>query len=377
MPALDVANPGISIVEGFETTLCELLDEAATTRHNTDVGQPLTKSDFEGFSKRIGASLPDHGVVSSELSKEEASSAKKRLDSIIETAARVFFSKLIVSTPIDSPDFSRMWHLLDIIWIICDDDICDPTLPFILVEDLLESQTIPGCRIVLDYLESRRERIVAKGLNPKQIPPLLRSCNELLRRLSRAEDTAFCGRVFIFLFQSLPMGDRSSTNMKGEFHIDNITSFEELNTTDDNKMYIDAQAETQGEAEDAKKEVKAVPKSLSTDELYPMFWSLQESFSQPEKLFDAEHFAKFKKDMKAVIDKFKDIQPDESNRNARSATSLEDAKAGLKRKRIRDEHDEPLEVFHPKYLTSKDLFELEVRLVPSSCKLQRSGSLMI
>src|SRR5947208_2607792 len=56
---------------------------------------------------------------------------------------------------------------------------------------------------------------------------VLRCCNELLRRLSRAEDTVFCGRVYIFLFQVISFGDRSSVNLRGEYHLENTTSFEE------------------------------------------------------------------------------------------------------------------------------------------------------
>ena len=35
---------------------------------------------------------------------------------------------------------------------------CEPGLIFWLIEELLDSQTIDGCRTVFDYLESRRER---------------------------------------------------------------------------------------------------------------------------------------------------------------------------------------------------------------------------
>ena len=35
---------------------------------------------------------------------------------------------------------------------------CEPGLIFWLIEELLYSQTIDGCRKVFDYLESRRER---------------------------------------------------------------------------------------------------------------------------------------------------------------------------------------------------------------------------
>ena len=38
---------------------------------------------------------------------------------------------------------------------------CEPGLIFWLVEELLDSQTIDGCKKVFDYLESRRERLTA------------------------------------------------------------------------------------------------------------------------------------------------------------------------------------------------------------------------
>ena len=63
---------------------------------------------------------------------------------------------------IDSPDFSKVWNLFDILAILSDSEQCDPALLFWLVEELLDSQTIAGCRKVFDFLESRRERITTK-----------------------------------------------------------------------------------------------------------------------------------------------------------------------------------------------------------------------
>src|SRR5699024_8785853 len=37
----------------------------------------------------------------------------------------------------------------------------------------------------------------------------------------------FCGRVFIFLFQSFPLGDKSAVNLRGEYHAENVTTFDE------------------------------------------------------------------------------------------------------------------------------------------------------
>jgi THO complex subunit 1 len=134
-----------------------------------------------------------------------------------------------------------MWNLLDIISILSDEEQCDTALLFWLVEELLDSQTIAGCRKIFDYLESRRERITARHFSQKNLV-ILRSCNELLRRLSRAEDTAFCGRVFIFMFQSFPLGDRSSVNLRGEYHTENVTTFDVLPQTkaDTEKMDLES-----------------------------------------------------------------------------------------------------------------------------------------
>ena len=258
-----------------------------------------------------------------------------------------------------------MWNFLDILSILSDNGQCDPALLFWLVEELLDSQTIAGCRKLFDYLESRRERITAKHFKQKNLV-ILRSCNELLRRLSRAEDTAFCGRVFIFLFQSFPLGDRSSVNLRGEYHAENITSFEIEAVAEESKMDVDDSAPTPKESKDSKAVVKGVSfdsrgsqDSIDSSSLYPLFWSLQESFSQPLKLFDATHFNKFKKSLDATMKAFQAIHKAEGSQSSKSGENL---RRNLKRKLEEEEglHDVP-ETFNPKYLTSKDLFELEVR----------------
>jgi len=144
---------------------------------------------------------------------------------VVETAARKIFYEAIQSTDIRTPGFVRMWDFLDLLLLCGELGQCEPILAFWLVEELLDSQTTEGCRIVFDYLESRRERLIQKDFHKTHLP-LLRSCNELLRRLSRAEDAVFCGRVFFFLFQTFPLGDKSSVNLRGEYHTENVTVFE-------------------------------------------------------------------------------------------------------------------------------------------------------
>jgi len=238
-----------------------------------------------------------------------------------------------------------------------------------LVEELLESQTIAGCRKIFDYLESRRERIIAKNFASKNLV-ILRSCNELLKRLSRAEDTAFCGRVFIFMFQSFPLGDKSSVNLRGEFHVENVTTFDAIPPIEANTEQMDidtnkeeASKESGGVAKKSSEDSTGLgkgvtfsktEKSMSADELYPIFWALQQSFSQPKKLFNDTHFSGFKSGLEATLSMFKTVES-----TGRPTKTAEEGKRGTKRKRGQGDED-LANAFNPKYLTSRDLFELEI-----------------
>lgn len=213
---------------------------------------------------------------------------------------------------------------------------------------------------------------------------ILRSCNELLRRLSRAEDTVFCGRVFIFLFQSFPLGDKSSVNLRGEFHTENVTTYDDIvqagpenevdtmmaegnegSTTTEGQVDGTAQAGFQ-ETDAAKEESPQIPQvvvsgdqkekeEVGLDALYPMFWSLQSYFSSPSKMFDSDRFETFKTGLAATLSAFKNIKTDMENQTRTS----EEARNTLKRKRAGDE-EEVGTSFNPKYLTSRDLFDLEI-----------------
>ncbi|KAI1010209.1 hypothetical protein LB503_013186 [Fusarium chuoi] len=350
MAAQEIDNPATPAIAAFTTLLEEFLSQAETAKPTSAIEPALRKSDFDDVSGRVSRTVDD---VSSTAAEGAASTINKgRQFAIIETAARNIFSQLIATTTIDSPDYVKVWNLLDILSILSDDGQCDPALLFWLAEELLDSQTIAGCRKIFDFLESRRERITANHFKQKQLI-ILRTCNELLRRLSRAEDTAFCGRVFIFMFQSFPLGDKSSVNLRGEYHVENVTTYEATRAEDESKMAVDEPGEQLKEQEesrstprsaDAKKADKEEP--LSTDELYPIFWSLQEYFSQPKKLFETTNLLSFKEGLAATMKVFQTVH--------------NDSRRSLKRKRESGEEDESSSTFNPKYLTSKDLFDLEV-----------------
>ncbi len=47
----------------------------------------------------------------------------------------------------------------------------------------------------------------------------------MLRRLSRSQNTVFCGRILVFLAKFFPVSERSGLNIISEFNSDNITVF--------------------------------------------------------------------------------------------------------------------------------------------------------
>ncbi|EGE84897.1 nuclear matrix protein [Blastomyces gilchristii SLH14081] len=374
MPVEDIVA-----VKVYQQLVQDLLDKAAEIKKDCSIEPPLTDADLGDAIRRIQQDQ-DSGL------KEQSQQAQF---AVVETAFRKKFYDLLATTSIDEPSFIHIWNLLDIVSIFSDNEQCEPGLLFWLIEELLDSQTIDGCRKVFDYLESRRERNTAKHFKQKSLI-ILRSCNELLRRLSRTEDTVFCGRVFIFLFQSFPLGDRSSVNLRGEFHTENVTTFDKLPKAQDGgvtPMDVDASAkEVAGDAKTesaqaseqesnrqaahpaadvglqssqpaTKKPQEPEPSSTpSMDELYPIFWSLQNNFSSPTSLFDPANFAAFKTGLEASLSIFQKVNTD---MEARMTKGSEDARRGLKRRRVGDGM-EMTNSFNPKYLTSRDLFELEV-----------------
>ena len=202
--------------------------------------------------------------------------------------------------------------------------------------------------------------MIGKNFESKKLV-ILRTCNELLRRLSRAEDTAFCGRVFIYMFQSFPLGDKSSVNLRGEYHVENVTTYDQTPAPAEDgadRMVVDPPAADSQATSDSKSVSFLKDKAiLDADQLYPTFWSLQHYFSQPKELFDRTKFDSFKKGLQETMTFF---QPYDSKAPPKGPPKpVEDTK---KRKKTEDDSDDDdfAHTFNPKYLTSRDLFELEV-----------------
>ncbi|KAL4932293.1 THO complex subunit THO1/HPR1 [Aspergillus undulatus] len=375
-----MANADVDVVGIYRRLIDSLLAKAEQAKPGKEIEPPLTETQLgEAFWLVQG----EDEQISKQLGQQTQYAA-------VEVAFRERFYSLLATTAIDNPEFVRVWNLLDIISVFSDNEQCEPGLIFWLIEELLDSQTIEGCRKVFDYLESRRKRNTKKHFKQKNLI-ILRSCNELLRRLSRAEDTVFCGRVFIFLFQSFPLGDKSAVNLRGEYHTENVTTFDAIaqaRTDETDGMDVEMsdvkeapaaadtkeqETETQAVAEKDDKlpphDTAKAPKvavsqpvdktgerSLDLDVLYPIFWGLQAYFSAPTKVFDPQHFATFKTGLESTLSAFKAVNTELETSNSKMQ---EEIRKSTKRKRTAD-GPEIASSFNPKYLTSRELFDLEV-----------------
>lgn len=172
----------------------------------------------------------------------------------------------------------------------------------------------------------------------------------------------------MFLFQSFPLGDKSSVNLRGNFHVENVTTFEEyLQTQDVSEEGMLAESDQPGNVTEEPRTTEEAtiiltkpdaptngkPATMDIDSLYPVFWSLQHSFSSPPRLFEEENFKEFRASLEATLAKFKEvpkvIQSGDAERKKGARQSQDNS------------HDEFASAFNPKYLTSRDLFKLEVR----------------
>lgn len=335
--------PGIGAMSG---QLLRLLSRAEEIKPAFQSEPPLSASAFAG--QQGIAPLPGF---------EHSHAA------LVEVAARRIFYDAVSSCDIKDPQFCRIWNLLDILSICGDQDQCPPELVWWLIEELIEGQSVEGCQQVFDkYLDSRRTRLIAHHFLRKQLI-ILRGFNDLLRRVSRAEDAVFCGRILIYLFQSFDFGSRGAVNHRGDYNVDNVTAYDtHIGFSQDAIMQESASTPVQDisvtdpagkvETSDSKSTTREENEpALTAAQLYPLFWSLQRFFSNPPQVMDPAHLNEFKTNVEAALRKFKEVP------------TIETGKSASKRSFDMMEDDKDVDnAYNPKYLTSPDLFELEVRL---------------
>ncbi|KAI9209228.1 THO complex, subunit THOC1 [Polychytrium aggregatum] len=242
--------------------------------------------------------------------------------------------------------FQQLYTLLDLSIWCSEHEYADAALSLSLLEDILDSVTIDGAERLLDYLEARRDRLTM-GMEPSKGKglTLLRMCNEYLKRLSKTKHTVTCGRILIFLANVFPLTERSGVNLKGDFNVENLTHFEDL-TSSGLSMDVDSD-----EAEQDKK----------IDELYKTFWGLQKYFSNPILLINPDNFAKFQQATEIIFTEFDRILLEIDGVGMDFPGSRADSSQGKRKRDAERASSDRQEHFFPKFLTSRNLFQLELK----------------
>lgn len=185
---------------------------------------------------------------------------------------------------------------------------CDISLPLLLVEDWADGLPIWSIWHVLDFLDASQSVICrdisstrGKGL------VLLRLCNELLRRLSKSQDSTLSGRLLLFLSKVFPSAERSGVNLRGDINVENTT---EIATWDDDSNEDESRA------------------------LFVSFWGIQYYMYHPVQSLMIENWGKIKKTLEETLE------------------MLERVKAIQDYQEIRE--------FFPKFLANRKLFPLQL-----------------
>ncbi|KAK8970863.1 hypothetical protein KSP40_PGU008019 [Platanthera guangdongensis] len=222
------------------------------------------------------------------------------------------YGKLI---DIEDSNCGYITRLLDIVLYLCEKGHIEGGMIFQLLEDLTEMSTMKDCKEIFGYIERKKDTLGKQELFGRGKLVMLRTCNQLLRRLSKANDVVFCGRILMFLAHFFPLSERSAVNFKGVFNISNETKYG-----------------------------KDASEGASIDlNFYKIFWSLQEHFRNPAAAtLPPAKWQKFSSNLMIVLDAF-EAQPlcdDGGNVN-----NLEQEEAS----------------FSIKYLTSSKLMGLELK----------------
>ncbi|KAJ3368391.1 hypothetical protein HDU91_000598 [Kappamyces sp. JEL0680] len=284
-------------------------DEYITSTHWTaarkDQVQALVRSRFDAFKS--------HSLHAEKLGL----AMKQKLMSLVQHEG------IMVS-------FQLVFNVLDFGLAASQQEHFDTNTVLLAIEDLMDVLTTQDAVKLFDYLESRSLDLTM-NLEPNKgkALTLLRLCNELLRRLSKAKNTQTCGRVLIFLSSVFPLSDRSGLNQKGEFNVENTTEFET--------------ADTEFESEENEQNLAA---------LYNSFWELQRFFSNPVPvLLHLGQFRAAQSRVDAVLDLFEKI--------GKQILSGKRSN-GSEQKPIISANSKLQYQFFAKYLTSPNLFRLEV-----------------
>ncbi|KXS18925.1 hypothetical protein M427DRAFT_132432 [Gonapodya prolifera JEL478] len=287
--------------------------------------------------------------------------------------------------------FNRLEDLIDLAQGSADLKHSNESTPMQTIEDIMEMLPLEGCETLFGALEKRRERLCANMLSVKgKGVVFLRTCNELLRRLSRTRNTGFAGRIILMMTTGFPLGERSAVNLAGHYNTDNVTYYalppdnsigslaELLDDGASSDGELDSASEAPGTISVAAMDVDSpragtpvphvngsqppgdnrppVPRMPPTDDahqfsqsdaernkrrLYVRFWSLQDLFRNPYSIVESTgtNWEKMKKGIEETLKAFEKAAKASAEDGGTSIVGVSSRDRDKERDRDRDEKD--------------------------------------
>lgn len=264
---------------------------------------------------KIKVLLQDTGGFSLSKLKAEAETIQlKDTKPVIDVAFRSRMLELLSSHSLD-----EVKSLLKVGVAAALANICSAPTPFLLFSDVFNTKPISVCQELFGFMEETITTLKDVPLFASGRNTLLRMCNDLLRRLSKSQNTVFCGQIQLFLSRLFPLDEKSGLNLMSNFNLDKETPY---NKTPDPSIFkhqlsMDSSTEDLDEGETA-----AHAKSLEVDaNLYVKFWSLQDFFKVPTSCYDKSKWVTFRSNIETVLEIFSSIKLSGSNEGDASNTS--------------------------------------------------------
>uniref|UniRef100_A0A3Q3KC32 Death domain-containing protein n=1 Tax=Monopterus albus TaxID=43700 RepID=A0A3Q3KC32_MONAL len=227
--------------------------------------------------------------------------------------------------------------------------ISSATTPFVLLGDVLDCLPLDQCDKIFSFVEENVSTWKSNSFYTAGKNYLLRMCNDLLRRLSKSQNTVFCGRIQLFLARLFPLSEKSGLNLQSQFNLDNITVFnknEQESTlgqkhTEEKEDCMEVEEGEMGE-DDA-----PLPCSIPIDyNLYRKFWTLQDYFRNPVQCYEKFSWMTFLKYSDETLAVFKSYKLDDMQASKRKLEEMRTSGG---------EH-----VYFAKFLTSEKLMDLQL-----------------
>lgn len=212
-------------------------------------------------------------------------------------------------------------------------DNCPSFMPTVILGELFDCRTLQECELLFSFIDNNvkiwKEEFFFKNVRNH----LLRICNDLLRRLSRNQNTVFCGRIMIFLANFFPLFERSGLNLTSEFNQENSGY----------ALQADGELSEKSDKEDDQK----IDINFKIDyNFYKKFWQLQEYFRNPTICYSKSNFKGLQLYCNEVLSVFSGYKIDPNS-------SFYFQTLGL------DSSDDK-NIFFVKYLTNQKLLELQL-----------------